>query len=123
MGEIKVSVLLELISVSESRNGIDSYYRSYMTRYQDHMTQVYCEAPHVVKVSPAGVSYNPRGAGVKGVISVIPSTTDNHRLPRQEGLAVESPLLRQGWDGAGVEGKVIARGEGQAIVKAHLHLP
>ena len=83
-----------------------------------------CEAPHVVKVSPAGVSCNPRGAGVKVVKSVIPSTTDNHRLPRQERLTVESPLLRQGWDGTGVEGKLIARGEGQAIVnKAHLHFP
>ena len=82
-----------------------------------------CEAPHVVKVSPAGVSCIPRGAGVKGPKFVIPSTTDNHRPPRQEGLAVESPLSRQGWDGTGVEGKLIARGKGQGIVKAHLHLP
>ena len=36
---------------------------------------------------------------------------------------MERPLLRQGWDGAGVEGKFIAWGEGQAIIKARLHLP
>ena len=80
-------------------------------------------APHVVKVSPAGVSCNPRYARVKGVKCITPSTTDNNRPPRQEGLAVESPLLRQGWDRTGVEGKLVARGELQAIIKAQLHLP
>ena len=80
-------------------------------------------APHVVKVSPASFSCNPRGAIFKGVKCIPPSTTNNYRPPRQEGLAVESPLLRQGWDRTGVEGKLIARGEGQAIIKAQLYLP
>ena len=77
-------------------------------------------------MSPAGVSCDPRDAVVKRVKFVIPSsasTTDNHGVLGQDGLAVESPLLRQGWDGTGVEGNLVARGEGQAIVKAHLHLP
>ena len=78
-------------------------------------------------MSPVGVSCDPRDAVVKEAKFVIlssASTTDNYCVRGQDGLAVESPLLRKGWDGTGVEGNLVARGEGQfSVVKTHLPLP
>ena len=58
-----------------------------------------------MEVSPAGVACSPRDARIKDVRTTIPSPTDDHPPPRQEGEGVASPWLRQVRDGAGVRGR------------------
>ena len=57
------------------------------------------EAPHCVKVSPAGVAWDPRNARVS--IATKGPPTDDQPPPRQEGEAVGTPCFRQLWDRAG----------------------
>ena len=50
------------------------------------------EAPHVEEVSPVGVAWHPRNAGVKwGMTTTILSSTDDQPSPRQDGEAVPIP--------------------------------